>query len=754
MVRRVAAQRPVAGVFQHSKRRMFAGVALCGLIALVAAGVNVGAISLFPPKLSTSNLQVSTAVSHVMVDSPGTSIVKRKVLPQDMDTLVRHAELMGRVMISPPVTDRIARRAGVPPDEFAGVGRTTAFVPIALTEPGSEQRASEIAWSKRPYRLEVQARPTSPILDVYTQAPSVEQAQRLADEAAAGLRDYLRSVGDDQGVPEADLVALRQLGKARAGIANGGSAVVIGGLTFMVAFVLSGAGLLGLVALRRRFGAPKSDTRPHATSPRFHALRERLASHWPESDDDDWPRTTRLLPWMLAVFLAMLWLVPFYSIELNASLPIDMRLDRLLLPFLVGTWLLALVAGGRVAPRLNWTWIHAAIAFFLACAFLSVVLDARYLNHTLEFDLSLKKLPLIVSYVSLFVITASVVRRSEVSAFLVYSLILASVLALGMVWEYRFKQNLFYTWSDRLLPGAFTVTQDAADAVDSMGRRLVRGSAGVPLEAVTMLSLALPIALVGLLRSTRRSQLLYGLAACLLVAAMFATYRKSALLAPVAVVLTIAYFRRRDLLKLAPLGLVIIVIVSALSPGALSAIVGQFTRADRAEVATVSDRASDYDAVRPDVWSHMIFGRGWGSYNHVDYRILDSEILHRTVEMGVLGLVSYLLIAVSVIAVARRPIASGDPAVAPAALIGAAGATAFLVAGMLYDVMSFPHGAYIFLYIAGLVTVLVRPGSEPEGQVNPKTAAALADHARRSRRRPPARRRERVPHAPPGAPAE
>ena len=75
----------------------------------------------------------------------------------------------------------------------------------------------------------------------------------------------------------------------------------------------------------------------------------------------------------------------------------------------------------------------------------------------------------------------------------------------------------------------------------------------------------------------------------------------------------------------------------------------------------MSDRASDYDAVRPDVWSHLAFGRGWGSYNHDDYRILDSEILHRTVEMGVLGLVSYLLIAVSVIAVARRPIASGDP---------------------------------------------------------------------------------------------
>ena len=67
-----------------------------------------------------------------------------------------------------------------------------------------------------------------------------------------------------------------------------------------------------------------------------------------------------------------------------------------------------------------------------------------------------------------------------------------------------------------------------------------------------MLAMALPIALVGFLRgspsggSSTRSR-----PACLF-AAIFATGRKSALIAPVAVVLTIAYFRRRDLLALAP----------------------------------------------------------------------------------------------------------------------------------------------------------------------------------------------------------
>ena len=61
--------------------------------------------------------------------------------------------------------------------------------------------------------------------------------------------------------------------------------------------------------------------------------------------------------------------------------------------------------------------------------------------------------------------------------------------------------------------------------------------------------------------------ILYVLAACILLAAAISTYRKSALLGPVAVVLTIAYFRRRELLRLAPLGFVSLVAIHALSPG-------------------------------------------------------------------------------------------------------------------------------------------------------------------------------------------
>ena len=74
-------------------------------------------------------------------------------------TAVKHAELVGRVVVSPPVLERVASLCGVPRSEVSGLARTTADVPLAFIEPDSERRASEIISSRSPYRLEVQGRP-------------------------------------------------------------------------------------------------------------------------------------------------------------------------------------------------------------------------------------------------------------------------------------------------------------------------------------------------------------------------------------------------------------------------------------------------------------------------------------------------------------------------------------------------------------------------------------------------------------------
>ena len=703
-------------------------LAISTAVGLICAGLNTG-LGPFPAN-GGDGLTIATATTHVVVDEPSTtpSAIFRRALPQDIATGVKHAELLGRVMVSRPVLERIARHCNVAEGEISGQARISANVPTTFAEPDSERRASEIAGSTAPTRIEVQARPYTPVIDVYTQAPSGAQATCLADASSVGLGGFLRHVAHRQGVNTSELAQLRQIRGARGEVITGYAPLAIAILTFLVAFVLSCGALYGFIALRlRRVSTPSPAVSPvAAANGNGHQPNGNGHHDLASADRDCWPHTTRALPWMLAGFIALLWLMPFNSIDLNASLPIDMPLDRLILPVIAVAWVIALAAGGRGAPRWRMTWIHAALGAFLICALLSVVLDAHYLNQTLELDLSLKRFATIASYVLLFVITASVVRRGEIRAFLTYTLVLAVICALGMIYEYRSGQNLFWEWSDKLMPGVFNVAPQAevGPVVDAVGRRLIWGPAEVPLEAVAMLTLALPVGLVGLLDAKRWGpRVLYGLAICILFDAVLATYRKSAFIVPAAVILALAYYRRRDLLKLAPLGLALLLTVMALSPGALHSTFDQFLRSDRTELTTVSDRVADYDAIRPDVWTHPFFGRGWGSYNHETYRILDSEILLRLIETGVVGLAAFLMISLTVLAVTRRPIAGRDPIAAPVALIGALGAIAFLILAFLFDTLSFPHVPYIFLYITGLVAVAI--GSERIRGRPPEPVAVL-----------------------------
>jgi len=688
--------------------------ALSAAVGLVAAFVNVGG--------NPNALQISVASTHVLLDTPAPSITQRRAPPRAVDGLTKRGQLYVEIVASPPVLDRVARRMGIPSDQLGAVSRVTGDLPHTLTEPDSETRAAEIRNTRYPYRLELQARPDVPVIDIYSQAPTTDGAERLADAAVSGLRDYLRSLAAAQRFSEPAPVRLRQLALARGGVVNSKAGPAIAFLSFVVFFAITCSILLLVVS--RRMRRLKGHAAPQPERMRRPAGRPAL---------DDWPHTKRLLPWTFALFLVVLWLVPFYEIQLKLSLPIDLTFDRLVLPFVAGTWILALIAGGAMAPRLRFNRIHLAVGIFVGCAFLSVVLDARYLNQTLEIDQSLKRLPLLVTYVSLFLVASTAVRRSEVRAFMNYTLVLAVICAVGVVWEYRFKVNPFYNFSDALLPGIFSVGATDAAGIDAIGRRVVRGPAAVPLETVAMLTMALPIGLVFCMHAKEwRDRILYGLAVCLVLAATLATFRKTALLAPLSVGATLMYFRRRELLKLAPLGLVLLVVIHILSPGALGA-TGSQLDANRLGVPTISDRAIDYDAVRPDIWTHLMFGRGWGTYNLVDYRTLDSEILQRLIEMGIVGLIAYLAMGFAVVGVARRTIARRDPQWAPLALIGAAAAVSFVVASTLFDILSFPHATYIFLYMSGLVAVVVTGADERDDEhasVDERSRHALRQHPR------------------------
>jgi len=114
------------------------------------------------------------------------------------------------------------------------------------------------------------------------------------------------------------------------------------------------------------------------------------------------------------------------------------------------------------------------------------------------------------------------------------------------------------------------------------------------------------------------------------------------------------------------------------------------------------------------VWTHLAFGRGYGSYEHTTYRVLDMELLRQLIEVGVVGLAAFIMMSVSIVATARAPIRARRPDDSRVALAAAATAVAFLVISTLFDVMSFPHCPYILLWMAGLLAVVVtNPAEEP-----------------------------------------
>ncbi len=127
----------------------------------------------------------------------------------------------------------------------------------------------------------------------------------------------------------------------------------------------------------------------------------------------------------------------------------------------------------------------------------------------------------------------------------------------------------------------------------------------------------------------------------------------------------------------------------------------------------MSDRAADYDAVRPDLWSHLAFGRGYGSYDHHSYRVLDSEFLSRIVDTGIVGTAALFFMLLAILFAARPIINDRHPTWSPIALMVGASAVAFLVLTFLFDVSSFPHVPYILLALAGLLAVVISRDDEP-----------------------------------------
>jgi hypothetical protein len=417
-----------------------------------------------------------------------------------------------------------------------------------------------------------------------------------------------------------------------------------------------------------------------------------------------WPHTTRVVPWMLAGFLVVLWLLPFQEITLPIHLPFGARLDRALLVGIAAVWVVVLIGGGAMAPRVRFTAMHWAVFAYVGLAILTTLLNLQRITIDAEDKLATGRLALLFAYALFFVIAASSIRSEELQPFMSLILGLAAITAIGTIYEFRADSNLFYSWARDVLPGNVHVGSAVGGAV--AGRRRVIGPTDHGLAVTAMLAMVLPLALVRLSEAKRPSrQVLYGALAILLAGGCLATVRKTG---PIAVVIAIAFvalFRPPSLPRLlvaAAAGTVAAVLVL---PDAVQSIGDQLFGGAISTSDSSSGRLGDYPVAMIDTSRHLLFGRGYGAFDAAAVRIFDNQYLSLLVTVGVIGLVAFVVVLLSAFGTAARSIASGDRVRAAAGLAAAASALVFAVACALFDAMAFPQAPYVFMLMAALGAV-------------------------------------------------
>jgi hypothetical protein len=228
-----------------------AGVIASLVLALFAALVSVEKVSVSPPGLESRALEMATATTHLVVDTPTSAMLDLRQDTYSLEGLTNRAVLLGNVIASDPVRERIAARAGVPPGVLQVEAPVTPEQPRAPAVAGEEKKTSDIFRSTDQYRISIEASPTVPVLDIYAQTPTAKSAERLANAAVDELRVYITALAATEDTPAKDRIQLVQLGRAKGAVINSGVHWQTAILVFLVTFGAACATVLLISRVRQ-----------------------------------------------------------------------------------------------------------------------------------------------------------------------------------------------------------------------------------------------------------------------------------------------------------------------------------------------------------------------------------------------------------------------------------------------------------------------------------------------------------------------
>jgi hypothetical protein len=239
------------GMHLRELSRLRVGLAVSVLVALLAGLWSVASIGLFPPSLKSRSLEMATAYTEVMVDTPRSALLDTRQTTDDIHSLVNRAVLVGSLMATPSVRAYIAQRVGVPADILQIEAPRTPFEPAPRKVTGRSNGPMDLFRTTNQYRLDIQADPVVPFLDIYAQGPTASAAGQLANAAVDGVGEYLRNLAASQGTPQRLQVQLRQFGRAQGKVLKKGIQWQIAFLASLAAFAVAATAAVAIGRIKR-----------------------------------------------------------------------------------------------------------------------------------------------------------------------------------------------------------------------------------------------------------------------------------------------------------------------------------------------------------------------------------------------------------------------------------------------------------------------------------------------------------------------
>jgi hypothetical protein len=231
--------------------RLRIGVVVSILVAFGAAVLSVERVTLLPFSMTPRSFEMASASTHVVVDRPTSTLLDLRADTYSLEGLTNRTVILGNVMASGPVRTAIARRIGIPAQALRVTAPLTREQPAARVEDGKEPAAGDILKTGEEYRLSIQANPTVPVLDVYTQTPTAESAALLANTAVDELRAYVKRLAVSEKTTSSNEIQLMQLGRAEGAVINGGIRWQVAILAFLITFFVTCATVIFLDRVRR-----------------------------------------------------------------------------------------------------------------------------------------------------------------------------------------------------------------------------------------------------------------------------------------------------------------------------------------------------------------------------------------------------------------------------------------------------------------------------------------------------------------------